>query len=71
MTVAHGEKFPDQQNICQKIHITCGRNPYKISGNIFFAPKNVYLLPDKKAAIFGTFFVSRITDQSTPDKHRR
>jgi hypothetical protein len=44
----HGGKFSDSKTICQKIHITCGKNPYKISGNIFSALKNLYLLPTEK-----------------------
>jgi hypothetical protein len=49
MTVAHGEKFSDSKTSVRKFTSPCGKNPYKISGNIFFAPKNLYLLPDKKA----------------------
>jgi hypothetical protein len=48
-----------QKNICQKIHISLWKNPYKISARYFFASKNLYLLHARKAAIFGTFFVCR------------
>jgi hypothetical protein len=49
MTVAHREKFSDSKTSVRKFTSPCGKNPHKLSGNIFFAPKNLLFIARQKS----------------------
>src|SRR5262245_36450594 len=73
MTVVHwhhGGKFSDSKTSVRKFTSPVEKILTKFP-EIFSALKKPLFIDHRKTAIFGTFFVSRISDQSGTDKHRR
>ena len=49
MTVAHGEKFSDRQNICQKIHIYLWKKPLQNFWKYFFRAEKPLFIAEQKS----------------------